>query len=116
MSENGPPPEGWEVFGTHAGDEPVPLNILFSDERDEAGMPLYERVIDPTLLSWNQNICEACWFEKNPDRFPKTGKREDTDNTVDRCSYCGGFTVSRIYVRDDPESVEIQFPRLKEDD
>jgi hypothetical protein len=35
-----PPPEGWFAFGTHV-DTPGPLE--FSDETDEAGMPLWER-------------------------------------------------------------------------
>lgn len=34
------PPAGWFVFGTHV-DRPGPLD--FSDEVDEAGMPLWER-------------------------------------------------------------------------
>ena len=39
------PPSGWYYFGTHAGwdSEDIPDDIEFSDEKDEAGMPLFER-------------------------------------------------------------------------
>ena len=38
------PPPGWEWFGTHAVDEPVPP-LEFSEETDpEDGLPLWERL------------------------------------------------------------------------
>jgi hypothetical protein len=52
------PPEGWSVFGTHV-DIPGPLE--FSTETDEAGMPLWERLIESItcprcgMTSYNAN-------------------------------------------------------------
>lgn len=39
-----PPPEGWEDFGTHANDEPVP-ELRFSLELHDDGLPLWEQVV-----------------------------------------------------------------------
>lgn len=36
------PPDGWYEFGTHAGWVNIPM-LEFSEERDEAGMPRWER-------------------------------------------------------------------------
>ena len=38
------PPEGWHVFGTHVD---VPVRLEFSEETDDALMPLWERPIPP---------------------------------------------------------------------
>lgn len=42
------PPEGWFTFGTHVE---IPGPLEFSDETDEAGMPLWERlVVNPVMV------------------------------------------------------------------
>lgn len=38
------PPPGWSAFGHHAGHKPAP-SLVFSEETDEAGMPLFERPV-----------------------------------------------------------------------
>lgn len=43
-------PEGWFPFGFHADHRPVP-RLEFSVEEDEVGDPLWERPLDPELLS-----------------------------------------------------------------
>lgn len=45
MTANRVCPSGWYPFGTHAGwdTEDIPEKIEFSDEVDDAGMPLWER-------------------------------------------------------------------------
>jgi hypothetical protein len=40
------PPEGWLQFGTHAV-LPIVPPLLFSEERDEVGDPLWERALTP---------------------------------------------------------------------
>lgn len=36
------PPEGWYAFGTHVDD---PRKVVFSDDLDEGGMPLWEQPV-----------------------------------------------------------------------
>lgn len=37
------PPRGWFAFGTHVD---IPGPLVFSEETDEAGMPLWERPVN----------------------------------------------------------------------
>jgi hypothetical protein len=60
-------------------------------------------------FSWNQAICERCWFEQNGARMPTrlaAGAHEP-----ERCCYCGRITIAGIFARDDPATVP--FPRLE---
>lgn len=54
------------------------------------------------MAEFTHNICEVCWFAREPDRFPVQVKRDEGDFDVDRCCFCGTVKVSRIYVRHDP--------------
>jgi rubredoxin len=55
-----PPPEGWFAFGYHV-DIPGPLQ--FSDETDEAGMPLWERPGETRRGRYQESItCPVCDF------------------------------------------------------
>jgi hypothetical protein len=51
------PPEGWSTFGTHIY-RSVPIE--FSDEEDEAGMPLWERPRPPVQLVVAAGPCGLC--------------------------------------------------------
>lgn len=57
-SEYREPPEGWSTFGTHVY---VPGPLEFSDEEDDAGMPLWER---PLRTVTAKGPCARCG--KNP--------------------------------------------------
>jgi hypothetical protein len=35
---------GWETFGAHSGDEPIPFLEFWGE--DEAGMPFFEKVVE----------------------------------------------------------------------
>lgn len=52
---------------------------------------------------FNHTICENCWFERSPGRFPIQLVRDRGDNRVDQCCTCGTFKVTRIWVRIDPK-------------
>lgn len=56
------------------------------------------------MAEWTHNICEICWFKREPERFPVQVKREPDDLVVDQCCFCGSIKVTRIYVRQDPKS------------
>lgn len=60
--------------------------------------------MDPTVSAYgfNHTICEVCWFEREPGRFPVQLVRERGDNRVDQCCLCGSFKLTRIWVRLDP--------------
>jgi hypothetical protein len=53
-------------------------------------------------VTWTHTICERCWFEREPERFPVQIKRESGDRTVDVCCFCRTVKVTRIFVREDP--------------
>lgn len=57
--------------------------------------------------TWTHTVCEVCWFDQNPDRFPVMIRRDPADRTVDFCCFCGSLKVTRIYLRESPDS-----PRL----
>ena len=61
-----------------------------------------------TRLSWTQPICNECWYEQEPDRYPTRLKSP----AKERCAFCGADTRSGIYVRRDPNTVP--FPAEKE--
>lgn len=56
-------------------------------------------------LSWNQVICDACWWaqhgERNPVRVRNRGELI--------CAFCGQVTDGGIFVRRNPATVP--FPR-----
>ena len=56
------------------------------------------------MSDWNHTICETCWFQREPERFPVQVRREDADLVCDHCCFCGSVKVTRIYVRQDPTS------------
>ena len=43
------PPEGWLHFGTMSAPPLAKVHVEFSDEADEAGMPLYERPLGTVI-------------------------------------------------------------------
>lgn len=55
------------------------------------------------MAEWTHGICETCWFEREPERFPVQVKREADDLFCDHCCFCGTTKVTRIYVRHDPK-------------
>lgn len=57
--QNGPP-SGWYHFGTHAGwdSEDIPM-LEFSQERDEGGLPLWERVVPHDDSRLRQSLKDA---------------------------------------------------------
>lgn len=59
------------------------------------------------MAEWTHNICEKCWFEREPERFPVQVKREPNDLLVDNCCFCGTVKVTRIYVRHDPKDAAL---------
>jgi len=57
--------------------------------------------------SWTQGICDPCWSGNYPDRQPVRLVEPVRDN----CSVCGMPTMSGIYIRRDPRSV--QYPTAR---
>lgn len=51
-------------------------------------------------LSWNQPICDVCFWLRNPNREPVRLREPEAEI----CAYCGDGTTSGIYVRADPAS------------
>ena len=57
-------------------------------------------------FSWTQPICDDCWDTDHPDRpSPRLaqGDREE-------CCKCGSATLSGIYIRVDPTTVNYPTP------
>ena len=52
-------------------------------------------------MSWTHPICSACWHKTHGNREPVRVK----EPTPEHCGWCGGFTLSGIYVRADPRDV-----------
>lgn len=50
---NSQPPQGWYTFGTHVD---IPVSLEFSEEKDEAGMPLWERPTPKKFASVGRRI------------------------------------------------------------
>lgn len=59
------------------------------------------------MSEWNHTICETCWFKREEDRFPVQLMRDPGDLNVDTCCFCGTVKVTRIWVRQDPKSVQL---------
>lgn len=57
--------------------------------------------------TWIHTLCEACWFKRQPNRFPTSLIREPGDLVVDLCCLCGTTKITRIFVRIDPASDEL---------
>lgn len=55
---------------------------------------------------WRHNICLLCWDRKNPDREPHRVLEEFCQN--EPCCYCGQLNRDGIYIREHPESAELQ--------
>lgn len=60
-------------------------------------------------LSWNQPICNTCWWKREPTRSPI----RLTTPGYERCSFCGNGTASGIYVRHDPR--DVPYPAHEDD-
>lgn len=50
---------------------------------------------------WNHVICDRCWDKEELNRRPVRVR----DEGETRCCWCGGVTVSGIFVRRDPGSL-----------
>lgn len=50
---------------------------------------------------WTHNICEKCWFKRDPNRTPLKLTGEDL---TDVCCFCGSTNQDGIYVRHDPKT------------
>jgi len=61
---------------------------------------------------WDQPMCLECWDARYPDRVPTRLK----DAKAEVCSYCGGPTMSRIFVRQDPLTVPYPPASVRDDD
>lgn len=72
------------------------------------------------MAEWNHRICERCWFDgpksehpsmpgafRMPVRVKDWGPKEDDIEPVEPglCCYCGGLTVTGIFVREDENDV-----------
>ncbi len=61
-----------------------------------------------TRFGWTQPLCEQCWELLNPLRTPTRLRKPFRE----RCARCGIRTISGIYTRMDPATVD--FPKEKE--
>ena len=55
-------------------------------------------------MSWTQPCCYRCWYQRNPHRRPHAMTLEH--RTAETCCYCGELTLSGIYVRVNPATVQ----------
>lgn len=62
------------------------------------GFMHHQQTKESAMSKWNHSVCEACWFDANPDRIPV--RVPDSDRRL--CCLCGKPTISGIYVRHDP--------------
>lgn len=56
-------------------------------------------------MTWTQPVCSECWYSRDDARPAVALPLSAEDLPIERCCYCGGQTVSGIYVRIDPASV-----------
>jgi hypothetical protein len=64
------------------------------------------------VSNWTQASCVDCWDRNNPDRRSDPDA-EYTNGAIEVCAWCGGKTISGIYVRVDPKTVP--FPTMGQD-
>lgn len=80
------PPSGWYHFGTHAGwTSDVPL-LEFSDDKDEALEPLWERPVPQEVMDAG-NWCKVCGYLEDAE-----------DMTPTKCMSCGCHPSEHIKV------------------
>ena len=51
------------------------------------------------MSEWNHPQCDDCWDALHPDRTPIRIIEPETE----KCCWCGQYTTSGIYVRDNPK-------------
>lgn len=56
---------------------------------------------DRSQYSWTQPICRLCWNHDHPDK--PFGEDRDGRGPEERCSNCGSWTRSGVYIRVDPK-------------
>ena len=56
------------------------------------------------MSAWNHSMCEACWAQHEPNRWPV--RVIDLD-TAYICCFCGITTYVGIFVREDPNDNSI---------
>ena len=72
-------------------------------------------------ISWNQPICERCWFTENPDRVPvrfvgaidQSGhllERTQPAPNAEQCCMCGWPTIAGIFIRRHPDKCHYPTP------
>ncbi len=71
---------------------------------EAAGVPSKRR-------SWNQAICDFCWYNLRGQARPVRVRPEYAELHV--CAYCGDQTRSGIFIRDNPAYVK--YPRWDEE-
>ncbi|MFS0885224.1 hypothetical protein [Aeromicrobium sp. 179-A 4D2 NHS] len=73
------PPSGWYPFGTHAGWDTGEVPVMeFSEQTDDAGMPLWERPFARPLISDVRAVAAAI-YASNPD-FDAAGAAHGYDD------------------------------------
>lgn len=71
------PPDGWFYMGSHVG---APwLNLEFSEEMDETGLPLWERPVQHTPTDDEREALESALYEEG---FSGSGEEIGTHETV----------------------------------
>lgn len=49
-------------------------------------------------------MCNRCWYDTKPGREPVKVR----DPKAERCCFCGRMTAYGVYVRRDPDAIELK--------
>lgn len=81
---------------------------------EAAGEPVTQVKI---RLDWSHQACEVCWFKRPGNMVEDWDKGEVSfripvqavmEDPIGRCCFCGSPCITKIYVREDPESPDLE--------
>jgi hypothetical protein len=53
---------------------------------------------------WTHAMCNRCWYDTKPGREPVKVR----DPKAERCCFCGRMSAYGVYVRRDPDAIELK--------